>query len=708
MEPRRPTVTEHAIHTGRRDFLKTLGGGLLVILSADPEARAQESGGPRRSGGGDDDRVPHNVSAWLRITPDGGITAYTGKTEVGQNIRTSLTQAIADELRCAPSAVQVVMADTALTPWDMGTFGSLTTLRMAPQLRKMAGAAREELTGAAAKKWGVDRASLKVAHACVTHPATGRKSSFGEIARELDWTKVVGSDDAITPPDQWTVAGRDLEKINAREIVTGKHKYTSDLQPAGTLCGQVLRAPSLSAQLVALETKRAEALPGVKVVRDRDFVGVAAPSRHLAQKAIEALQPAWTGKDKRISAADIFSYLKANPDEQEGVRDADVNGALEDGKKAADKIVQSTYTIAYIAHVPLEPRSAVAEWNENGLTVWTGSQRPFGVRGELATALGVPEERVRVIVPDTGSAYGGKHTGECAIEAARLAKAAGKPVKLVWSREEEFTWAYFRPAGVIEVNGAAKKDGTLTAWEFHNYNSGPAAIQSPYEVANRRVQFHPTKYPLRQGSYRGLAATANHFARESHIDEMAGALGLDPLEFRLRNLKEGRVRNALIAATERFGWTNRTPSAGHGFGLSCGTDKGSYFGCCVDLSVEKDRSVRIHKVVQAFECGAVVNPTHLRNQVEGSIMMGIGGALFEAIDFADGRILNPRLSKYRVPRFSDTPEIEVVLMDRKDLQPYGAGETPIMGIAPAIANAIYQACGIRVRSMPILPGLRNA
>jgi isoquinoline 1-oxidoreductase len=338
------------------------------------------------------------------------------------------------------------------------------------------------------------------------------------------------------------------------------------------------------------------------------------------------------------------------------------------------------------------------------------------VRTELANAFGIPEEEVRVIVPDTGSAYGGKHTGEVAVEAARLARGAGRPVKLIWSREEEFTWAYLRPAGLIEVSSAVTGDGRITAWEYHNYNSGPSAIRPPYSIPNQLVVFHTTLSPLRQGSYRALAATANHFARESHIDELAHLVGLDPLDFRLRNLPEGsleqeRLRAVLIAAAERFGWMSRglRRLPGHGYGLACGTEKGSYVATCAEVEVDREtRRLRVVRVVEAFECGAIVNPDGLANQVEGAIVQALGGALFERIEFAGGKVESNRFSSYRVPRFGDTPQIEVVLVDRKDLPSAGAGETPIVGPAPALANAIFDACGLRLRDLPLAPtGLLN-
>jgi isoquinoline 1-oxidoreductase len=311
---------------------------------------------------------------------------------------------------------------------------------------------------------------------------------------------------------------------------------------------------------------------------------------------------------------------------------------------------------------------------------------------------------VRVIVPDTGSGYGGKHSGEVAIEAARLARGAGKPVKLVWSREEEFRWAYFRPAGVIDVSAGARADGTISAWTFDNYNSGPAAIRPTYAIANQRVTFHPSDSPLRQGSYRGLAATANNFAREMHVDELARLVKMDPLAFRLKNLEDARLRAVLEAAAEKFGW-GRKPANGNGVGIACGFDKGGYIAACAEVAASRGNGEpKIVRVVAAFDCGAVVNPAGLRSQISGGIIQGIGGALFEQVDFADGVIRTARLAQYRVPRFSDVPEIDVILVNRKDQPSMGAGETPIIALAPAVGAAIFDATGVRPRGLPMARG----
>jgi len=308
-----------------------------------------------------------------------------------------------------------------------------------------------------------------------------------------------------------------------------------------------------------------------------------------------------------------------------------------------------------------------------------------------------------VLMPDTGSGYGGKHTGETAIEAARLARAAKRPVSVAWTREEEFSWAYFRPAGVIDVSSGVRSDGTITAWEFHNYNSGSAGIRPYYDIPHQRIIFHEVRYPLRQGSYRALAATANHFARESHMDELAHALKMDPLEFRLKNLKNERLRSVFEAAAKQFGW-GKSKTAGKGFGMGGGYEKLGNIATFAEVNVDKDsREVKVVRVVSAFECGAIVNPDNLRNQIEGSNVQGLGGALFEAIEFENGKILNGRLSEYRVPRFSDVPVLETVLLDRKDIPSVGAGECPIVGLAPAIANAIFDATGVRLRGLPLVP-----
>lgn len=683
----------------RRRFFELLGCGLAVLLLTE-DGGAQESGFGRRGFRGG--QRPAQIAAWLHVGEDGTVTVFTGKAEVGQNIRTSLAQMVAEELRTPVASVRMVMADTERTPFDMGTFGSRTTPDMGRQLARVAAAAREALVDRAAEHFQADRTSLRAEAGKVVRTGAADAVGYGQLAKGQQILQSVAAEQPVSPAEKWTVAGTSVTKLEGREFVTGRHRYSSDIKRPGMLHGKVLRPSAFETTLAEVDLRGVEAIEGVVAVRDGNFVGVAAGDELTAERALDAIHATWTTKPQ-TSSETLFDDLRKNAIEGGGRFGSRSSGSIEAGLAAADQQLKQTYTVAYIAHAPLEPRAAVAEWTDDKLTVWTGTQRPFGVRGELAQAFGIPEERVHVIVPDTGSGYGGKHSGEAAIEAARLAKAAGRPVKLVWTREEEFTWAYFRPAGVIDVASGVRNDGTLTAWDFVNYNSGGSAINMPYEVANQRIAFRPSRSPLRQGSYRALAATANTFARETHLDELARLVGLDPLVFRRKNLKDARMLAVLDAAAEAFGWGAKL-DAGRGRGIAVGTEKGSFVATCAEVAANRETgAVRVVRAVAAFECGAVVNPNHLKNQIEGAIVMGLGGALFEQIEFADGVIRNAAFSSYRVPRFRDAPTIEVVLVDRKDLPPIGAGETPIIAIAPAIGNAIFDATGVRLRSLPMTP-----
>ncbi len=667
----------HQFALGRRDFFKIFGAGLAVFAVARNVSAMQETApGPR---GFHNEELPKEIGAWLHIGEDGTVTGFAGKAEIGQNVRTSLAQTIADELGVDFASVRMVLADTALTPFDAGTFGSRTTPTITPQLRKVAAAARNLLVEKAAKQWNVPADRLVAGDGKVSDPASGKSLRYAELAREDLGTQKPPAEDPIKPASRWTVAGKPVPKVDAREFVTGGHRYSTDLRPEGMLYGKILRPPSFGATLISYDDSAAKGMKDVVLVRDGEFVGAAAPTVAVKKNA----QPS---KEARFRQA---------------------KGSVEDGLAAAAHKLDASYTVAYIAHAPLEPRAAVAQWTGGKLTVWMGTQRPFAVRDDLADIFHVPEKNVRVIVPDTGSAYGGKHTSDAGLEAARLARAAGgRPVKLVWTREEEFTWAYFRPAGVIDVKSGIAADGKLTAWEFHNYHSGMSGIDTPYVVGNQVTEYHQVPLILRSGSYRGLAATANHFARETHMDSLAHAASMDALEFRLKNLADPRMRAVLETGAKAFGWPRQKTAEGQGFGVAAGYEKGSYVATFAEIFVDrKKNAVTVKKLVEVFECGAIVNPDGLRNQVVGAMIQGLGGALFESIQFEKGRISNAHFSSYRVPRFKDVPEIEAILLDRKDIPSAGAGETPIMAIAPAIGNAFFDATKVRLTKLPLQPEL---
>ena len=681
----------------RREFVELVGAGLLITV-AGGAALGQRRGGRGGFGGG----RPLAIAARLHIAPDGTITVLTGKVEVGQGSRAELTQAAAEELCVAPQRIRLVMGDTDLVPDDGITAGSRTTPFTVPALRQGAAAARRLLTALASKRWQVEPAAVDVQDGTVVHASSGRKMTYGELAATEDLVKefaaTIPSNIELTPTKGWKVMGTSLARPNLRDLVTGAHRFPSDIVRPGMLYGKVLRAPSYGAKLMSVDLGPAKAMEGVQVVREGDFVGCVAPTALAAQRAVDAIaQTASWQPAPHPSSRELFTYLKEHAQFRGGSRG-------EESSAKAATVLRATYHTAYIQHAPMEPRAATAEWTGGKLTVWTGSQGPFGVLGELTRALDLPRQRVRVIVPDTGCGFGGKHNGDAAIEAARLACAVGRPVAVHWTREEEFTWACFRPAALMELEAGLDARGRLVTWDHVNINAGGAAVDSPYAIPGKRSRSVSSEPPLRQSSYRALAATANNFARESFMDELAAAAGADPLAFRLAHLEDERLRAVLELATKKFAWADRIARRreGIGIGLACGTEKGSFVAACVEVAADRRRGqIKVLQVCEAFEPGAIVNPVNLREQVEGCIIMGLGGALTEEIRFENGKILNPHFSAYRVPHFEDVPPIEIHLLNRPDLPSAGGGETPIIAIAPAIANAVFQATGVRLRALPL-------
>lgn len=677
----------------RRNFFKYMGAGIATYFVWSDYLGAtlisgQEEGHP----------VADQLSSWIHLSASGEVTVFTGKVEVGQNIRTSLTQVVAEELFLPVSSITLIMGDTQLTPYDRGTYGSLTTPQMAPILRKAAANLREILLDEARQEWKLGTVSLQVEQGTVRHPQNGKRLAYADLANGKKLLQQMDDNVPTIDPSGWRVAGTSVPKVNGREFITGKHRYVSDMVLPDMRYGKVLRPPVQGARLKALNTEKAAAMPGVQLVREGDFVGVTAKDTRTAAMALASIEADWE-RPPQVSGDRLFEHLLQTADNGKAVS-SQVSNAFD----SAAHQVQQDFEVQYIAHVPLEPRAGLARWSSDGLLeVWTGTQRPFGVQEELERTFQLSKDKVRVYMPDTGSGYGGKHTGEAGIEAARLSKATGQPVKVNWTREEEFKWAYFRPAGLIKVRGAADKSGILS-WEFHNYNSGGAGIDLPYAAAHKHQEYHRADSPLRQGSYRALASTANIFAIESTINDLAGKVGADPLQFRLNNLNDKRLIAVIEAAAEAFGWNSRRPDTQHGFGMACGAVKGGFVATFAEISVHpQSRELKIIKAVTAFECGAIINPRHLESQVSGCVLQGLGGALFESVAFNEGDISNAFLSSYRVPRFKDVPEMKVILVDRKDLPSSGAGEAPIVCIAPAIRNAIDDAVGIRINRLPMLP-----
>ena len=685
------------LHLDRRVFAQIVASGLMITIATPAFAQQRRGQGRARP-----------VSARLVLNKDGTITALSGKVEEGQGPRAELSQAVAEELRVAVDRIRLVMADTDLVPDDGVTAGSRTTPRNVPQMRVAAATAREMLTDFAAQKWNLDPSQLELRDGVIAGPAPEQRMSYADLAQMEDvsalLTRDVRAGTAIGPVESWQVLGKSVRRPNGRDLVTGAHRFPADVQRPGMLHGKVLRPPAYGAILESVDLAAAYAMSDVVVVHEDQFVAVAASSSFRARQALDAMAKTakWKHSAPAVSNANLFTHLKENASGRERTT---TRGEADPAMSAAAKVLEREFEIAYIQHVPMEPRAAVAEWSGDRVTVWVGCDGPFRARGTVARELGVPDEQVRVIVPDMGGGFGGKHTAEPAVEAARLARAAGKPVSVRWTRQEEFTWAYCRPAAVIECKAGLDAGGSVAAWQFKNINAGGSAVDTPYAIPNTTITTVGSASPLPQGSYRGLGSSCNNFARESVMDDLAAVAGKDPLAFRLAQLENPRLRRVLEKAASEFGWAARrnavTPELG--VGLACGTEKNSVVAACVEVALDRQAgTIRVTEICQAFEAGPILDPDNLRAQVQGCILMGLGGALTEELEFENGAILNPRFARYLVPRFQDVPpKVDVHLVEDRTINPAGGGETPIIAVAPAIGNAVFAATGIRLRSMPM-------
>jgi isoquinoline 1-oxidoreductase len=681
----------------------------MTIPAVPEDVALTVTGSPEWAGELELREPPGPEAELLVMDQQGNVVAFSGKVEYGQGIRSGFTLSIADELDVPLTLVRVILGDTRLVPSDRGTTGSMSTRTIGIQLRRAAAAARQTLIGLAAERWAAPAASLATRDGHVFQTGEpGRTVSYAGLLQGQALRVAIPEDTVIKDPERFLLMGRDAPRSDALALVTGQAKFSQDTAVAGMLQGKVLRPPSYGARLQQINVRQAERVAGVvMVVREDDFVGVISEREDTAEFALERIRARWQEDVELPSDWDLSALLKENAGELVVLRE---EGSLAAGFNQADHVLEGRYFVPYVSNSAMEPSAAVASWDGDDLTVWSGDRSPFGVRDELAQAFGISADRVHVITIDIGGSFGTKASNGVAYEAARLSRAAGRPVRVAHNRSEEFMWSTVRPAAVIEIRSGFKADGAIVAWEHTAYHTGERAMRgqrgadTPYNTPNVRIAAASAESPLRSGSYRSLGGATNHFAREVHLDEIAATLKLDPVELRLVNLTHPRLRRVLTEAARKFAWESRQPGPSTGFGVAIGYDVGSYAAECVELIVE-DREVKVQRVVAAFDCGQVVNPEGARNQIEGSIIMGMGTALWEAIEFDAGRLLNPSFSRYRVPRISDTPQIEVVLAGDPATQSTGAGEPAIVPIAAAIDNAVYDATGSRFRDLPIVPQL---
>jgi nicotinate dehydrogenase subunit B len=690
----------------RREFVQLLGGGIVVFvtvpLSGIPDLRI-----PNRVQRG----YPEDVNAYLHIAADGKVTLFSGKIEMGQGIMTSLTQMAAEDLGVAVEAIEIVMGDTDTCPWDMGTFGSLTTRMFGPAVRAAAAQARLILTDLAAQRLGVPRTSLAVENGVVfVTNDRSRRVSYGELARGQRITHTVDEKAVLKAVRQFRIMGRSPQRLDARDKVTGAAKYAGDIRRPGMLYARILRPPAHGATARQVDTSAAAALAGVTVVNQEGLVAALAPDPETADKALSLIAAEFDVPAPTTDTETIFDHLvEAAPPPNT----AEEEGDLATGRRGASRTFDVTYYDGYVAHAPMEPHTAMAEITDGKATVWSSTQAPFSQQGAIARAIGFAPEDVRVITPYVGGGFGGKVPGQQAVEAARLAKITGKPVQVRWSRGEEFFYDTFRPAALVKVVSGIDGNGKITLWDYDVYGAGSRGSDVFYDIRNRRVRVYGEwgrapggMHPFAVGAWRAPGANTNRFAAEQQIDIMAAAAGIDPLEFRLRNTRDERMLAVLRAAADAYGWQlGAAPHrGGRGRGLACGIDAEAYVALIADVTVDESTGgITVDRVVCAQDMGVVVNPDGARMQMEGCITMGLGYALSEEVRFEGGKILDANFDTYHLPRFSWVPRIETVIVPNDELPPKGGGEPAIINMGAVIANAVYDATGARLRRQPMTP-----
>ena len=687
----------------RRDFLKVLGGGVVVFIAGGNVAALAEMAPQGRR------PYPTEPSAYVRIGEDGRVTIFSGKIEMGQGVIISLAQMAADELGVALESVNMVMGDTDLCPWDMGTFGSMTTRFFGPALRAGAVRARQVLMALAEEELGVPADGLDVEDGVVFAKVDQtQRISYAELAGGEPLATVVDEEAILKSVAEFKVMGRSFLRTDGVDKVTGKTEFAADLKFPGLLHARIVRPPAHGATLKSVDTTAAERLSGVIVIREGDMIAALHEDPEAAEAALQEIEAEFDTPAPHVDNDNIFEHLVSMAAEAEA---QDQRGSTAEGESLAAQVFEETYLNHYVAHAPMEPHTAVAQLEGDKLNVWASTQTPFPLQSQLARELGVAEEKVRVRTPYVGGGFGGKTVNRQAIEAAKLAAATDRPVQVAFSRAEEFFYDSFRPAAYVKIKSGIDEAGKICLWDYEVQYAGSRGSDQLYSVPNSVIKVGgggwrgvPGAHPFATGAWRAPGANTNIFAKESHIDIMAAAAGVDPLEFRLRNTEDERLIRALKTAAERFGWTPGPAPSGRGYGIACGVDAGTYVAHMAEIEVSASTGrVQVKRVVCAQDMGTIINPDGARMQAEGCIMMGLGYALTEEARFRGGEILDRNFDTYELPRFSWLPQIDVVLIENDALSPQGGGEPAIICMGGLIANAIFDATGARLLTLPMTP-----
>ena len=688
----------------RREFLELAGGGIFLFFAVgNLSAFVQENTAGMLPQG-----LPTDFNAFLKIGEDGRVACYTGKIEMGQGVITSLAQMLADELDVSLDAVEMVMGDTDLCPWDRGTFGSMTTRFFGPPLRAAGAEGRRVLLVLASEHLKTEVEHLATENGVVFDKRnTQSRVSYAQLAKGKKIERHLPQV-PIKKPSEFRIMGKPAFRRDSQEKVTGKAKYAGDIQLPGMLYGSILRPPAHGAKLIDVDLSEAKQVKDVQIIREGDFVAVLHKYPDVAELALSKIKASFDRPATDINDKNIFDYLLRVASEGRVVAK---EGDLQAGENEAKTIVEETYLNDYVAHSPIEPHTAVVKIEGKSAIVWASTQTPFGAREEVARELGFPQQNVRVITPFVGGGFGGKTRNLQVAEAARLAKLCGKPVQVAWSRKEEFFDDAFRPAALVKIRSGITEQGRIGFWNYHVYYAGERGSQQFYNIPHHSTIAHsaswvgaPGSHPFATGPWRAPGNNTNTFARESHVDIMAAKAGIDPVEFRMQNLTDEKMRRVLRAAAERFRWKAAKPPSGRGFGAACGIDAGTYVASIAEVEVDRATGrVQVKRVVCAQDMGLAINPEGAAIQMEGCITMGLGYALSEQIHFKSGEILDHNFDSYEIPRFSWLPKIETVVLEDKNAPPQGGGEPAIVTMGAVVANAIYDAIGARLLQLPMTP-----
>jgi nicotinate dehydrogenase subunit B len=722
----------------RREFCK-ITAGIAVTFTLVPDlAWSAEAGLP-----GDLGKAPM-LDAWLLIDPDGKVTIFTGKVELGQGILTAFVQIAAEELDMAPSDIHIVSGDTDRTPDEQYTTGSQSIEYGGAALRYACAEARSVMIEKASIQLGVRSDQLKTAKGAVISPA-GKELTYGELAKNGLLHRSATARVQPKPAVLHTVVGKPIPRIDIPAKATGGPVYLQDLRFDGMVFGRVVRSPGPYDRLVDVDVIGVKDMPGVlSVVRDGSFLGVIAVREEQAIAAREALRKSakWHSGEDLPVADGICLWLQDQPAEVDIIDDRKSETKLEIVRRVA-----ATYTKSYAAHGSIGPSCAVAEMKDGRLRVWSHTQGVFPLRRDLSAVMEMDPEAVIVSHVEGSGCYGHNGADDVALDAALLARAVpGRPVKVQWMRDDEFAWEPFGSAMVMKLSAGLTVDGGIAEWQHevwsntHNYRPGlpggvnllaawhlakpwnPAPVRpipQPYggedrneiplyDIPNQRIIRHLVKeMPLRTSALRSLGAYANVFAIESFMDELAAASGADPVEFRLRYLKDPRARAVIETAAAKASWEKGFKSdglRGRGFGFAKYKNLSCYMACVAEVIVNRETGeVLVSRVIAAADAGQIINPRGLEMQIGGGIIQSVSWTLKEAIQFDRTKVTSLDWIDYPILRFPEVPEVEVHLIGRAEEKPLGGGEASMGPTVAAIVNAVSNALGRRVRDLPLVP-----